>query len=231
MGTHAAAVALYPTLAYKPDADFEPIGLINEQPELLAVRKDFPANNLKEFAAYAKANEGKINMAHAGVGSVSYVGCLLLNHAIGIKPTMVPYNGTAPALTAILGGEVQYVCDPVLGPLPHVRAGTLKALAIATGKRSPLLPDVPTSAEQGMPQFDCAPFYALFAPKGTPQAVIDKLAEALDKGLDEEGVRSRFAALGADIPDKSRRGPKVLADLVKSEIARLTPILSAVAVK
>ncbi len=231
MGTHAAAVALYPTLGYKPDVDFEPIGLIAEQPELLAVRKDFPANNLKEFAAYAKANEAKINMGHAGVGSVSYVGCLLLNNAIGIKPTMVPYNGTAPVLTAILGGEVQYTCDPVLGPLPHVRAGTLKALAIATTKRSPLLPDVPTSAEQGMPQFDCAPFYALFAPKGTPQDIIDKLAAALDKGLDEEAVRKRFGDLGAEIPDKSRRGPKALAALVKSEIARLTPILTAASTK
>ena len=231
MGTHAAAVALYPNLAYKPDVDFEPVGIIAEQPELLAVRRDFPANDLKEFAAYAKANEGKINMGHAGVGSVSYVGCLLLNNAIGIKPTMVPFGGTAPVLTAILGGQVQYTCDPVLGPLPHVRAGTLKALAIATKKRSQLLPDVPTSAEQGMPQFDCAPFYAVFAPKGTPQAVIDKLAEALDKGLDEEGVRKRFGDLGAEIPDKSRRGPKVLAALVKSEIARLTPILAAAAPK
>jgi len=227
MGTHAAAVSLYPNLAYKPDVDFEPIGLIAEQPELLAVRKDFPANNLKEFADYAKANEAKLNMGHAGVGSVSYVGCLLLNNAVGIKPTMVPYNGTAPVLTAILGGEVQYTCDPILGPLPHVRAGTLKALAIAAKSRSALLPEVATSAEQGMPQFECAPFYALFAPKGTPQPVLDKLVEALDKGLDEEAVRKRFADLGAEVPDKSRRGPKSLAALVKSEIARLSPILAA----
>jgi tripartite-type tricarboxylate transporter receptor subunit TctC len=231
MGTHAAVVALYPNLAYKPDADFEPIGLIAEQPELLTVRKDFPANNLKEFVAYAKANEAKLNMAHAGVGSVSYVGCVLLNSAIGIKPTMVPFNGTAPALTAMLGGQVDYVCDPILGPLPHVRAGTLKALAIASGKRSQLLPDVPTSAEQGLPQFDVSPFYAVFAPKGTPQAIVDKLAEALDKGLDEETVRKRFADLGAEVPDKSRRGPKALAALVKSEIARLTPILQAASAK
>ena len=231
MGTHAAAVALYPNLAYKPDVDFEPIGLIAEQPEVLTVRKDFPANNLKEFVAYAKANEAKLNMAHAGVGSVSYVGCVLLNSAIGIKPTMVPFTGTAPALTAMLGGQVDYVCDPILGPLPHVRAGTLKALAIASKKRSALLPDVPTSAEQGLPQFDCSPFYALFAPKGTPQAIIDKLVEALDKGLDEEVVRKRFADLGAEVPDKSRRGPKALAALVKSEIARLTPILQAAAAK
>ncbi|MGB9298150.1 MAG: tripartite tricarboxylate transporter substrate-binding protein [Pseudolabrys sp.] len=231
MGTHAAAPVFYPTLGYDPEKDFEPIGLIAEQPELLAVRKDFPANNLKEFIAYAKANESKLNMGHAGVGSVSYVGCLLLNSAIGIKPTMVPFTGTAPVMNAILGGQVDYDCDPVLGPLPHVRAGTVKALAIATKKRSPLLPDVPTSYEQGLPEFDCAPFYALFAPKGTPKAIIDKLAEALNKGLNEEAVQKRLADLGAEIAEPSRRGPKALAELVRSEVARLTPILKAATAK
>ena len=108
---------------------------------------------------------------------------------------------------------------------PHVRAGTVKALAIATKKRSPLLPDVPTSYEQGLPEFDCAPFYAVFAPKGTPKAIIDKLAEALSKGLSEEGVQKRLAELGADIAEPNRRGPKALGDLVRSEVARLMPIL------
>jgi putative tricarboxylic transport membrane protein len=231
MGTHAAAPFFYPNLGYDPQKDFEPIGLIAEQPELLAVRKDFPANNLKEFVAYAKANEGKLNMGHAGVGSVSYVGCLLLNSAIGIKPTMVPFTGTAPVMNAILAGQIDYDCDPVLGPLPHVRAGTVKALAIATKKRSPLLPDVPTSYEQGMPEFDCAPFYALFAPKGTPQPIIDKLAEALNKGLNEPAVQKRLTDLGANIAEPNRRGPQALADLVSSEVARLTPILKSATAK
>jgi tripartite-type tricarboxylate transporter receptor subunit TctC len=231
MGTHAAAVALYPNLAYKPDVDFEPIGLIAEQPELLAVRKDFPPNTLPEFASYAKANESKLNMAHAGIGSVSYVGCLLLNAAIGIKPTMVPFTGTGPALNALLSGQVDYVCDPILGPLPHVRAGTVKALAVATGKRNALLPDVPTAAEGGLPQFDAAPFYALFAPKGTAQPIIELLAAALKKGLDEDVARKRLVELGADVPEPDRRGPQALAALVKSEIARLTPILEAASAK
>ena len=177
------------------------------------MRKDFPANNLKEFVAYAKANESKLNMAHAGVGSVSYIGCLLLNSAIGIKPTLVPFTGTAPVMNAILAGQVDYDCDPVLGPLPHVRAGTAKALAIAAKKRSPLLPDVPTSVEQGMPEFDCAPFYAVFAPKGTPKEIVDKLADALSKGLDEPAVRKRLESLGAD----DRR-----ADPARAEGARRT---------
>lgn len=227
MGTHAAAPMFYPDLGYDPEKDFEPIGLIDEQPELLAVRKDFPANNLKEFAAYAKANQGKLNMGHAGVGSVSYIGCLLLNSAIGIKPTMIPFTGTAPVMNAILAGHVDYDCDPVLGPLSHVRAGTVKALAIATKKRSPLLPDVPTSYEQGFPQFDCAPFYAAFAPKGTPKEIIDKLAEALNKGLDEPGVQKRLGDLGAVIAEPEQRGPKALAELVHGEVARLAPILKA----
>ena len=231
MGTHAAAPALYPNLGYDPEKDFEPIGLIAVQPELLAVRKDFPANNLKEFVAYAKANESKLNMGHAGVGSVSYVGCLLLNSAIGIKPTLVPFTGTAPVMNAILAGNVDYDCDPVLGPLPHVRAGTAKALAIAHTKRSPMLPDVPTSYEQGLPAFDCAPFYAMFAPKGTPQPIIDKLAEALNKGLEEAAVQKRLYDLGAEIAEPDRRGPKALGELVRSEVARLTPILKAAAAK
>jgi tripartite-type tricarboxylate transporter receptor subunit TctC len=231
MGTHAAAPVFYPNLGYDPEKDFEPVGLIAEQPELLAVRKDFPANNLKEFVAYAKANESKLNMGHAGVGSVSYVGCLLLNSAIGIKPTMVPFTGTAPVMNAIIAGQIDYDCDPVLGPLPQVRAGNVKALAIATKKRSPLLPDVPTSYEQGLPEFDCAPFYAVFAPKGTPKAIIDKLAEALNKGLNEAAVQKRLADLGAEIAEPNRRGPKALAELVHGEVARRTPILKAAATK
>ena len=229
MGTNALAPVFYPNLGYDPEKDFAPVGLIAEQPELLAVRKDIPANNLKEFIAYARAHEKTLNMGHAGVGPVSYIACLLLNSAIGIKPTLVPFTGTAPVMNAILSGNIDYDCDPILGPLPHVRAGKVKALAIAAKKRSPLLPDVPTAAEQGLPQFECAPFYALFAPKGTPKAVVDKLAAALSKGLDEPAVQKRFSDLGATIAEPERRGPQALGALVRHEIARLTPILKAAA--
>jgi tripartite-type tricarboxylate transporter receptor subunit TctC len=231
MGTNALASAFYPNLGYDPQKDFEPIGLSAEFPEMLVVRKDFPANNLKEFIAYAKANESKLNVGHAGLGSVSYIGCLLLNAAIGIKPTMVPFTGTAPVLNAMLGGEIDYECDPVLGTLAHVRAGNLKALAIAAKKRNPMLPDVPTSYEQGLPEFDCAPFYGVFAPSGTPKPIIDRLVEALNKGLSEESVQKRLADLGAELVEPDRRGPKALADLVRSETARLMPILKAAAGK
>jgi tripartite-type tricarboxylate transporter receptor subunit TctC len=227
LGTNALAPAFYPNLGYDPQKDFEPIGLTAEYPELLVARKDFPANNLKEFIAYAKSNPEKLNVGHAGLGSVSYIGCLLLHSAIGIKPTMIPFTGTAPVLTAMLAGQVDYECDPVLGTLSQIQAGNVKALAIAARKRSPLLPDVPTSHEQGLPEFDIAPFYAVFVPSGTPQAIVDKLVDALGKGLNEEAVKKRLAELGAESVEQSRRGPKALADLVKSEAARLMPILKA----
>src|SRR6476659_10133741 len=229
MGTNALAPAFYPNLGYDPEKDFEPIGLVAEYPELLVVRKEFPANNLREFVAYAKANPDKLNVGHAGLGSVSYIGCLLLHAAIGIKPTMIPFTGTAPVLTAMLAGQVDYECDPVLGTLSQVQAGNVKALAIAAKKRSPLLPDVPTSHEQGLPEFDSAPFYAVFVPTGTPQAIVDKLADALSKGLNEDAVKKRFTELGAETVEQDRRGPKALAELVKSESARLLPILKAAA--
>jgi tripartite-type tricarboxylate transporter receptor subunit TctC len=227
MGTNALAAAFYPDLGYDPQKDFAPIGLTAEYPELLVVRKDFPARDLHEFVAYAKANAGKLNVGHAGVGSVSYIGCLLLDAAMGIKPTMVPFTGTAPVLNAMLAGEIDYECDPVLGTMAQVRAGAVRALAIAAKKRSPMLPDVPTSAEQGFPEFDIAPFYAAFVPKGTPQPIVDKLAEALNKGLGEQAVQKRLAELGSDIIEPERRGPQPLADLISSETARLMPILRA----
>jgi putative tricarboxylic transport membrane protein len=231
MGTHAASVALYPNLAYDPATDFAPIGLVDETPEVLVTRKDLPPDTLKQFVEYAKTNEARLNMAHSGVGSISYVGCVLLNSAIGIKPTLVPFTGSAPATNALLAGQVDYFCDPIVAQMAHIRAGALKGLAIAAATRHPLLPDVPTSAEQGLPQFSASPFFALFAPKGTPAPVVEALAAALDATLDDEGARTRLTELGAAIAEKSRRGPAPLAALVKSEVARLTPILQAAAQK
>jgi tripartite-type tricarboxylate transporter receptor subunit TctC len=227
MGTHAASVALYPKLAYKPDVDFAPIGLVAGTPVLILAKKDFPPKDLKEFVTYVKANVEKLNMAHAGVGSVSFTTCLLLNSILGVKPTSVPYQGTGPALTALISGQVDYMCDQIVNVVQQIQAGQIKAYAVGTAERNPALPDVPTSKEAGLPEFQAQAWNALFAPKGTPQPILDKLTDALDKALDDEGTRKRLLELGSVLPDKAGRGQQALTALVKSEIARWTPIIKA----
>jgi len=227
MGTHAASVALYPNLAYKPESDFEPIGMAAGTPILILAKKDFPAKDLKEFIAHVKANATKLNAAHAGVGSVSHVTGLFLNHLLGVKPTLIPYQGTGPAMNALVGGQIDYMTDQIVNAVPQVKGGTIKAYAIGTPDRNPSLPDLPTSKEAGMPDFQASAWNALFAPKGTPKPVLDKLSAALDKALDDEATRKRLLDLGSDIPGKDRRGQQALANLVKSEIAKWSPIIKA----
>jgi tripartite-type tricarboxylate transporter receptor subunit TctC len=227
MGTHAASVALYPNLAYKPDVDFAPIGMAAGTPVLILAKKDFPPKDLKEFASYVKANVDKLNMAHAGVGSVSFTTCLLLNSILGVKPTSIPYNGTAPALTALMAGQVDYMCDQIVNVVQQIQAGQIKAYAIGTPARNPALPDVPTSKEAGLPQFEAQAWNALFAPDETPQPIVDKLSDSLDKALDDETTRKRLLELGSVLPDKAQRGQKPLAALVKSEIERWSKVIRA----
>jgi tripartite-type tricarboxylate transporter receptor subunit TctC len=225
MGTHAAAVPLYPSLAYHPEKDFEPVSLLAGTPILILARKDFPPKDLKEFVAYVKANEAKLNAAHAGVGSVSHVSCQLLNSVLHIKPTGVPFNGTGPAMNALVGGQVDYMCDQIVNAVPQINAGTIKAYAVATPERNPSLSDVPTTAEAGLPAFQAQAWNAIFAPKGTPAPVIAKLNVAVGKALDDEAVRKRLLELGSVIPGPAERTPEALAALVKSEIAKWTPVL------
>jgi len=231
MGTHAAAVALYPNLAYKPDVDFEPIGLATEYPVVIAARKDFPPKDLREFVAFVKANSGKLNMAHAGVGSIFFTTGLLLNSILGVKPTLVPFNGGAPAMNALMAGQVDYMCADSVTSAPQLQAGTIKVYAIAAAERSPVLPNVPTTLEAGLPAFQASAWNALFAPKSTPRPILDKLTDALDRALDDDNTRKRLAVIGNDIPDKPRRGQKALTSLVRSEIARWTPIIEAANIK
>jgi tripartite-type tricarboxylate transporter receptor subunit TctC len=227
MGTHAASVALYPNLAYKPDADFAPIGLVAGTPVLILARKDFPPKDLKEFVTYVKANVDKLSMAHAGVGSVSFTACLLLNSILGVKPTSIPFNGTGPALTALISGQVDYMCDQIVNVVQQVRAGHIKAYAVGTPERNPALPNMPISKEAGLPEFQVQAWNALFAPKETPKPVLDKLTDALDKALDDEQTRKRLLELGSVLPGKPERGQQALAALVKREIERWTPIIKA----
>jgi putative tricarboxylic transport membrane protein len=227
MGTHAAAVALYPNLAYNPASDFIPIGMAAGTPVVILAKKDFPAKDLGEFAVHVKQNVASLNMAHAGVGSVSHVTCLLLNSILAVKPTAVPFNGTGPAMNALVGGQVDYMCDQIVNVVPQVNGGTIKAYAIGTPERNPALPNIPTSKEAGLPEFQASAWNALFAPKGTPPAIGDKLSAALDKALSDEPTRKRLLELGSDIPEAPRRGPQALAALVKSEIDKWTPVIKA----
>lgn len=225
MGTHAASVPLYPKLAYHPEKDFEPIALLAGTPILILARKDFPPKDLKEFVAYVKANAEKVNAAHAGVGSVSHVSCELLHSILNVKPVGVPFNGTGPAMNALVAGQVDYMCDQIVNAVPQINAGTIKAYAIATPERNPSLPNVPTTVEAGLPAFQAQAWNAMFAPKGTSPAILASLSAAAGKALDDETVKKRLLELGSVIPTPADRTPEALATLVKNEIAKWTPVL------
>lgn len=230
MGTHGAAPALYKNLKYDPTKDFEPIGLAAGTPILIVAKKTFPPKDLKEFVAYLKANGDKVNEAHAGVGSVSFTTCTMLNAQLGVKPTLVAYRGTGPALNDLVAGQVDFMCDQIVNLVEQIKGGAIKAYAIAIPQRAPALPDVPTTKEAGLPDFQVSAWNAVFAPKGTPKEIVLKLNAALVKALDDDNTRKRLLDLGGVIPDKAGRTPEYLASFVKSEVERWTPILKAAGV-
>jgi tripartite-type tricarboxylate transporter receptor subunit TctC len=229
MGTHGAAPAVYPELKYDPVKDFEPIGLAAGTPILIVAKKDFPAKDLKEFVEYVKVNSTKLNEAHAGVGSVSFTTCSLLNSLLGAKPTRVVYRGTGPALNDLVAGQVDYMCDQIVNLVPQIQAGTIKAYAVALPERSPALPDVPTTKEAGLPDYQVSAWNAIFAPKGTPKDVVKKLNDALLKALDDKTTAKRLQDLGGDISNKEARTPEGLRKLVQSEVQRWNKVLKATA--
>ena len=231
MGTHGAAPALYPKLRYDPVKDFTPIGLAAGTPILIVAKKTMPANNLKEFIEYLKKNQDKVNQAHAGTGSVSHTTCTLFNSIIGVKPTLVGYSGTGPVLNDLVGGQVDYACDQIVNLVEQIRAGSIKAYAIATPERSPSLPDVPTTTEAGLPEYQVSAWNAIFAPKNTPKDVADKLSGALNKALDDAATQKRLLDLGGVLPKGEERTPAYLGEFVKKEVERWTPILKASAQK
>jgi tripartite-type tricarboxylate transporter receptor subunit TctC len=227
MGTHGAAPALYPNLKYDPTKDFAPIGLVAGTPILIVARKSFPAADLKEFIAKAKDPAARVSQAHAGVGSVSFTTCTLLTSQLGVKHKVVAYRGTGPALNDMVGGQVDYMCDQIVNLVSQINAGSIRAFGIATAARSPALPDVPTTKEAGLPDYQVSAWNALFAPKGTPPEIVTKLNETLSKALDDPATRKRLLDLGSELPEGSGRSPEALAELVKSEVARWTPILKS----
>jgi len=220
MGTHGAAPALYKNLKYDPTKDFAPIGIAAGTPILVVARIDFPPKTLQEFVAHLKAAGDKVNEGHAGVGSVSFTTCTMFNVMTGAKPTRVPYSGTGPVINDMLAGKLDYACDQIVNLATQIQGAKIKAYAIATEKRSPALPDVPTSTEAGLPDFKVSAWNALFAPKGTPKEIVAKLNDALSKALSDPATRKRLEDLGGVIPEGPERTPEHLARFVGSEVDR-----------
>ncbi len=222
MGTHAAAPALYPNLKYNPQTDFTPIGIAGITPILIVTKKDFPANNLQEFTAYLKANSDKVNQAHAGVGSTAFTTCVLLKAQLGVpKLNAVAYRGTGPALNDLVSGQVDFMCDQITNLTTQITAGNIKGMAIATPARSPVLPNVQTTTEGGLPEYQISGWNAIFGPKGLPADIQAKLVDALDKALDDENTKKRLMDLGTVIPSKVERSPAGLAAQLAKDIKLL----------
>jgi putative tricarboxylic transport membrane protein len=195
MGSHVAAPVLTPTVRYDPVKDFEPIGLISNSPVAVVARNDFPANNLKEFIAYVKSHADAVKQAHGGVGASSHMACLLFTSEFGLKPKLIPYRGTGPALSDLIGGHVDFYCDQVVSVASAVKGKTIKGFVVSDDTPSPALPGVPSAKQAGIPEYTLSIWSAMYAPKGTTKDVIDKLAAALDKNLNEPAARQTSVIL------------------------------------
>jgi len=223
-GTLPAAEFLHENLPYR-SADFEQIGLINISPVILVARQAVPANTLKDFIAYLRANEKKVTEADAGVGSISNLACSVFHALADVHPTVASYRGTPQATTDLLAGNVDFGCNQIVNILQHVKSGSLKAYAVTSDTRSPLLPEVPTSAEAGLPAFNLSVWFGLSAPKGTPPAIVEKLNKALAVALDDPETVKRFADLGYDVVPPARRSAAYFDQFVKDEIGLWTRVL------
>jgi tripartite-type tricarboxylate transporter receptor subunit TctC len=225
-GTQSAAPALYANLKYDPATSFDQIGILNHTPMVIVGKTALPAKTLAEAVTGFKANESKLTQGHAGVGSTSHVAGLVLNIQIGVKPALVAYRGTAPAMNDLVAGQFDFMVDQALNIIPQAKAGTIKAFAVAAPARLESLPDVPTTKEAGV-DFLFSGWNAMVAPKGLPADVRTKLVDAMNKALDDASFKTRMVELGSTIPQGAERGPAGLQRIVESEVARLTPILKA----
>ena len=220
VGTHAQGQTLYKHPLYNAETDFTPVALIAEVPIVLITRKDLPAKNLKEFVAYAKANEAKMQFGSAGAGSATHLGCVVLNTAMGTpKITHVPYKGTGPAMQDLIAGRIDYLCEIISTAKPQIDGGNVKALAILTKTRSPVEKDIPTSAEQGL-DVQAYTWNAIFLPKGTPEPIVKKLNAAMVEAMHSAMVKERLEGFGAQVVPDDRATPAYLAQFVKDEIAK-----------
>jgi tripartite-type tricarboxylate transporter receptor subunit TctC len=226
MGSHVAAPVLMPNVKYDPLANFEPVGITAHAPAVIVARKDFPANNLREFVAYLKQHGADVKQAHGGIGASSHMACLLFAAEADVKPNLVAYRGTGPAMNDLVGGHVDYLCEQAVAVSSQIASGNVKAFAMSGDKRLTTLPDVPTAQEQGL-NYRMSIWAGMFAPKGTPREIVSKLSAARDQALDDASVQKRLAELGGTIPAKDERTPEKFEAYVKSEIVRWSPILKA----
>ena len=225
LGTQAASVGLYPNLPYDPRKDFEPVMNAAATPMVVAAKKDLPVKDFREFVELLKKNGANMNYGTGGVGATSHLTCLYLSSILDVNPQHVPFRGSGPALNALLSGSIDYVCDQTVGIVPQIQAGEVKGLVVAVPNRVPVIPNVPTSAEQGVPEFKATGWNAMFAPKGTPKEVVDKLNAAAKAALKDPAVRKRLLDLGAELPDEAEQTPAALAQLVSSEIDKWVPVI------
>ena len=221
----ATIPALYRSLRFDPLADFEYIGLINDVPMTIIARQNFPAKDFREFLAYIKANKSKVTLANAGIGAASHLCGLLFMSAIQTDFLTVPYKGTGPAMNDLLGGTVDFMCDQTTSTTAQIKSGKVKVYGVTTRKRVPSLPEIPTLDEQGLKGFEVSIWHALYAPKGTPKAAIDKLVAALQEALKDDTVKKRFADLGAEEVPLEQATPAALAAHLKAEIAKWGPVI------
>lgn len=219
VGTQAQGQTLYKKPLYNAVTDFAPVGLIAEVPIALLVRKDLPAKDLKEFVAYSKENQAKMQFGSAGAGSATHLGCVVLNTAMGTNITHVPYKGTGPAMQDLVAGRIDFLCEIISTAKPQIDAGTVRALAIMTADRSPVLPNLATTREQGL-DVQAYTWNALFAPKGTPADVVKMLNDAMVAAMNSPAVKERLEKLGAQVVAPDRRTPAYLAKFVPDEIAK-----------
>ncbi len=223
-GTNAAAYTIYPNLTFTPDS-FVPIAMVAKTFGIVALRKDFPAKTVQEFIAYAKSNPGKINLGHAGIGSSNFLICKSFAHAANIDVTLVGYRGAAPALTDAIGGQIDGVCDAAASVAQPINEKLVKGLVVGSTVRLASLPELPTSAEAGLPEFEAQGWNGLFAPKGTPADIIAKLNAAAKTAVESEPVKKRFADLSTVAPDANEHTPDVLQQLVTRDVERYRKLL------
>lgn len=231
MGTLAVNIALYKTLPYDSQKDFEPIGLGGTNPMVLVAKKDLPAKDFKEFEAYVKANQKKAQYGMAGIGAASHLGGLMLNSMMKVDVLEIPYKGTGPALNDLVSGQFDYMVDQAVNVLPQIKAGTIKALGVSTLKRLPQLPDVPTVDESGLKGYEVTIWNGFFVAKNTPKNVIDTLNKALVTALGDEKVRARLIEQAVDLPEPKDATPAALAAQLKASIDKWVPAIKAAGVQ